>query len=172
MTDTYVLVTASRKWNNEFLIYNTLTSFHWMLAGDNNITLVQGGAKGGDQMAAEHARTLGWNVTTFPASWDLYGKRAGVVRNQMMVDFVAAGNDQAVCLAFILDASKGATHCADAAEKAGIETLRFRRWYSLGVPIAESSKEGVAERSDPDILRAVENIERRTRVPEETGYLW
>jgi hypothetical protein len=42
-------------------------------------------------------------------------------RNEEMVGL---GAD--LCLAFIVDESRGATHCAWAAERSGIETIRFR----------------------------------------------
>lgn len=51
-------------------------------------------------------------ITTCPA--------AGIYRNNAMV---ALGAD--MCLAFIMDASTGATHCSDAAKRAGIDTFVF-----------------------------------------------
>ena len=51
-------------------------------------------------------------VTTCPA--------AGIYRNN---DMVLLGAD--MCLAFIMDGSVGATHCSDAAKRAGIDTFVF-----------------------------------------------
>lgn len=159
-----VLVTGSRTWTDHFLIHNVLTSFHWMLAGDNDITLVSGNhSAGADRMCEETVRDLGWNVELHPADWDQYKSRAGLIRNDEMV---ALGAD--VCLAFILDDSRGATYTANAAEKAGIETLRFRRWLNEhGLSGTKPPEKGVPKPGDPDILRAVENIERRDRLPEK-----
>ena len=55
-----------------------------------------------------------------PGSRSDYCPTAGHRRNQDMVD---GGAD--VCLAFIANASAGATHCAEAAEAAGIVTIRW-----------------------------------------------
>lgn len=54
-----------------------------------------------------------------PADWALDGRRAGLVRNAVMV---ATRPD--LCLAFIHNHSPGATHCATLAERAGIPTTR------------------------------------------------
>lgn len=160
-----VLITGSRAWTNWFLIHNVLTSFHWMLAGDNHITLVSGACpKGADMLCETTAGNLGWEIERHPADWKTHGKAAGFKRNDEMV---ALGAD--VCLAFILDDSKGASYTADAAEKAGIETLRFVRYSSDGFSTAFPGEERAPESGDPDILRAVEGIERSDRVSEGAG---
>ena len=51
------------------------------------------------------------------ASFDQQGRHAGLIRNAEMVDAGAS-----ICLAFIRDDSRGATHCATLAEAAGIPT--------------------------------------------------
>lgn len=165
--DPYILVTGSREWDNQNLIQETLTTLHWMLPGGPHLTLVHGGCRGADLYADYVAMSLGWRTVEFRAQWEARGKGAGFFRNQQMVDFVASG--PGMCLAFILDDSKGATHCADAAEKAGIETLRFKR-YTNGVSDPNSAEAGSFRASDPDILRAVEAVERSYRLSEGQGH--
>ncbi|MEQ7008356.1 hypothetical protein ABN028_19465 [Actinopolymorpha sp. B17G11] len=53
----------------------------------------------------------------YPADWRHLGVKAGPLRNAAMV---AKGAD--LCLAFILDGSRGASGCVELAEKAGIRT--------------------------------------------------
>jgi YspA, cpYpsA-related SLOG family len=112
-----ILVTGSRDWDDWRTI--SLALIDWADAR-SPVTIVQGCAKGADYLAAQAARKLLWGVEDHPADWDKHGVSAGIIRN---LEMVKAGAD--VCLAFIRNNSRGATHCADAAERAGIPTFRY-----------------------------------------------
>lgn len=113
-----VLITGSRDWDRPEVIAYALG----LAVGElGPFILVHGDARGADRMAAELHESYGFTSEPHPADWDRLGKRAGFVRNAEMVD---SGAD--LCLAFIKDNSKGATMCADLAEKAGIPTRRYR----------------------------------------------
>ncbi|HEU4540390.1 MAG TPA: DUF2493 domain-containing protein [Jiangellaceae bacterium] len=122
-----ILVTGSRNWTDRESIYTALDEIarHAFREGVPEIVVVHGCARGADVMAdlwATSRRGL-WpvRVERHPADWVKHGRRrAGFVRNHHMVNL---GAD--VCLSFIKDGSPGATHCADAAESAGIRTERF-----------------------------------------------
>jgi len=84
-------------------------------SGQAEITLVHGGAPGADYLAGEVASALGWQVEVHPAHWGLYGKAAGPLRNQRMVDL---GAD--ICVAFPIATSRGTYDCMKRARSAGI----------------------------------------------------
>lgn len=117
-----VLVTGSRDWGDMKRVRGGL---EWALgqkpSGEGEYRLLHGGARGVDLVAAEIASELGFAVREYPADWDRLGRRAGVVRNQEMVD-----SQPDLCIAFIRNNSRGATHCANAAMKAGIRTVVAR----------------------------------------------
>lgn len=112
-----VLITGSRDWDRPDIIAYALGL---ALGEIGPFVLVHGDARGADRMAAELHESYGFTSEPHPANWESLGKRAGFVRNAEMVD---SGAD--LCLAFIKDNSKGASMCANLAEKAGIPTRRY-----------------------------------------------
>jgi hypothetical protein len=120
-----ILITGSRTWDSADVIHDELDLIAMTARTQREpITVVHGGARGVDRMSGTWVRQCiadGWPVTEeiHVPDWDGLGKRAGMVRNQHMVDL---GAD--VCLAFIRDNSPGATACARMAETAGIRTVR------------------------------------------------
>jgi hypothetical protein len=119
-----ILVTGSRDWDDGELIA-------WQLglaAGDGSragrrVIVVHGACPtGADPVADRLARDHGFEVEPHPADWAARGPSAGPIRNREMVE---AGAD--VCLAFIRGGSRGATGCADMAERAGIPVRRFEQ---------------------------------------------
>lgn len=54
--------------------------------------VVYGGARGVDELGKQWAERQNppIPVATFDADWDLYGKKAGPIRNQLMVDYAQA----------------------------------------------------------------------------------
>ena len=121
MADTFrVLVTGSRDWDEALTICGALSDVWQEHPG---AILVTGACpQGADHIAEYWVKRWGGKIDLHPADWDTYGKAAGYRRNAEMV---AAGAD--LCLAFIKNGSRGASHCAGLAEKAGITTRRYER---------------------------------------------
>jgi len=118
-----ILVTGSRGWTDGDAIYDALLEAIWngeSYSTDGSV-VVHGGARGADTLAHLAARRLGMQTEVHRPDWSV-GARGGIERNIKMIE-----TKPDVCLAFILNRSTGATHCANAAEKAGIQTIRFQR---------------------------------------------
>ncbi len=116
--NTRILITGSRNWTNIEAIRVALNAQHALLG---SATLVSGACPtGADAIAETHWRSLGLPIERHSADWRKHGKAAGPIRNNHMV---ALGAD--ICLAFIASNSKGATQCANAAEKANIPVIRY-----------------------------------------------
>ncbi|MFD9070571.1 DUF2493 domain-containing protein [Streptomyces lasiicapitis] len=123
-----VLVTGSRTWDDVPILRRALNDVLTQLPSPANpVVIVHGDCPhGADRQASAWVRDTQrgplFVVTEerHPANWSLNGKRAGFIRNQLMVDL---GAD--VVLAFIKGGSRGASHTAALAEQAGIPT---RRW--------------------------------------------
>jgi hypothetical protein len=115
-----ILITGSRDWAARDALNIALAEAVHPIPAHQEIVIVHGAARGADTMADDFARIFGATAERHPANWTLNGKRAGFIRNQLMVNL---GAD--ICLAFIKDGSRGASHTAALAEAAGIETRRF-----------------------------------------------
>lgn len=121
-----VLVTGSRTWDDEATIQYALSE---ILFHNKTMVLVHGACPtGADRIADEWAAARKQfparpvTVERHPADWERHGRSAGFRRNAEMVRLRAD-----LCLAFIVDASRGATHTADLAEKVGIPVRRYER---------------------------------------------
>jgi hypothetical protein len=113
-----ILITGSRDWSDADLLRRVV--LRMLAVSTQDAVLVHGGCRGVDVDAARLWREAGRPVEVHAAEWDVHGRAAGPIRNQLMVDL---GAD--MCVALIRDGSRGASQCADAAERAGIQTYRI-----------------------------------------------
>lgn len=78
-TSIKLAVVGSRTFND----YQTLTK---VLSWYNINTIISGGATGADKMAAKYAQELNINLIEHIPDWNIYGKRAGFVRNRKIIE--------------------------------------------------------------------------------------
>ena len=74
-----VLVCGSRSLCRLYRIYDCLKSMVVSL-------VLAGGCRGADTLAACAAQACGYPFREFPADWQKFGKAAGPIRNQQMLD--------------------------------------------------------------------------------------
>jgi len=75
-----VLVCGTRTFTDEKMIRDVLRRL------PKGSVIIEGEAKGADSIARKVAEEMGMEVLMFPADWDKYGRGAGVIRNQKMLD--------------------------------------------------------------------------------------
>ena len=51
-----------------------------------NDVVVSGGAHGADTLGADWARSKGYSVVEYLPNWNKYGKRAGFLRNEQIIN--------------------------------------------------------------------------------------
>lgn len=76
--------------------------------------IISGSAKGADLLGQRYADERGIPCILMPAQWDTYGKRAGFIRNQQMLDLADA------TIAFWDGASSGTRHMIAITRQAGL----------------------------------------------------
>lgn len=76
-----ILICGDRKWSDKDKIKAELAQYD-----PADTIVISGGAQGADTLAAIVAFELGFRFKEFPAEWARYGKAAGPIRNQQMLD--------------------------------------------------------------------------------------
>lgn len=115
-----VLITGSREWLNYAAM---VEQFDKLPLGT---TIVHGHCpRGADAMADGLAKKRGFEVRRYPANWDRFGKGAGPIRNQEMIDKEHPDKDGVLIdfvLAFSINlaASHGTKDCVQRAKAKGL----------------------------------------------------
>ena len=68
-----------------YLLISLIRNFLEGLPKDDEQFIIHRSARGADSIAGAIAYSLGMNVKFFPAKWETYGKRAGILRNTQML---------------------------------------------------------------------------------------
>ncbi|WP_199572696.1 DUF2493 domain-containing protein [Streptomyces murinus] len=114
-----VLVTGSRDWQDTDTICTALDEA--LDHAPDRLLVIHGGCPtGADHIAGRWATAAMVPFIVYPANWEQHGRAAGPIRNMRMVE---DGAD--LCLAFIKNGSRGASHTARLADAAGITV---RKW--------------------------------------------
>ena len=105
-----VIIAGGRDFNDYNRLKRNVTHKLSNIANDE-IIIVCGEARGADSLGKQLAIEMGWEVASYPADWDKWGKAAGYKRNEQM-----AQNADAL-IAFWDGSSKGTMHMISLAEK-------------------------------------------------------
>jgi hypothetical protein len=116
------LICGSRGWKDPQPINAIIAGYDVLAEGaEQRLTIIHGHCpQGADALADRLGRQWGADVIREPADWDRYGKRAGFIRNQLMLD---KHNPEVVYAFRAYGKSNGTDDMVDRAEKAGIPTF-------------------------------------------------
>jgi len=114
-----IIVCGGRDYQDRDAVFHYLDTLNKKMGID---ALIHGSAAGADSLAREWAAKQGVLCWAYPAQWDRYGKPAGPIRNQKMID---VGKPDGI-VAFP-STGPGTSNMVDLAEKAGIKV-----WFPCG----------------------------------------
>ena len=124
-----LLVCGSRHWSNEKAIRKQLQRL------PKNTIIIHGAQKrwdsderrytGADYLAGEIAKELGFKVEEYPADWDRFGKKDGMLRNKQMLE--EGKPDRIIAFTLDLSTSNGTRHMVGLGFENEIPTRVFDR---------------------------------------------
>lgn len=118
-----VMVCGPRDFPSKFRVYCVVYPLLVRLFDEGfNTTVVWGGASGVDTFAAQAAKHFGANTELHLPDWKRYKKRAGLVRNDEMLD---SGLDLVVAIGY----GRGTAHAIKGAQKRGIDLMLRSQWW-------------------------------------------
>lgn len=92
----------------------------FLLTLSKDAVIIEGECRGADRIAREEAEKLGMEVIPFEAKWERYGRGAGHIRNQKMLD--EGKPDKVVAFHNDITSSKGTKDMIRRAKEADIPT--------------------------------------------------
>ena len=118
-----VIVAGSRSIQDKDYIFDCIRFSEFEIT-----ELVSGGAIGPDMIGEEYAISKGIEIVRFKPDWDLWGRRAGMIRNEQMGDYADA-------LIAVWDGkSKGTKHMFRYMMKLGKEVRIHQRSLLTEIP--------------------------------------
>ena len=129
-------------------------------------TVVHGDARGADTLAKKWARQRGKTAVAYPADWKRYGKPAGMIRNQQMMD------EESPDLVVAFPGGDGTAGMVRISRKAGVpviearkeETVSQRKKFIRLLPVAAAAATTGAE---SDALAQLKHIVGANQNPTE-----
>lgn len=110
-----ILITGSR-------VYGNYGKVKEAIVNSGATIVVHGNAKGADTLAKDVCFQRGLDERRYPANWDKYGKAAGSLRNQQMIDEEHKASEPIeLVIAFPVEGSIGTYDMINRAKKAGIK---------------------------------------------------
>ena len=116
-----VLVCGGRDFNDYNLLSSYLVElFVKSLLVPEDVTIISGHARGADKLGERFANANECKLLIFPADWDKFGKSAGFIRNQRMID---EGKPD---LVVALPGGRGTQDMIKRAKKHGIKVIEVK----------------------------------------------
>ena len=120
----FILVCGGRHFNNYLALKCTIDEFlETHRIPDESIEFVSGGCEGADTLAERYATENGFVIHRFPAEWKKYGRAAGPIRNQQMINFIK--DKSSVVIAFLSKDTVGTRRTVQLAKKNNIEVVEI-----------------------------------------------
>ena len=107
-----VIIAGGRDFNNYETLYKLCDK---VLSNQTEIEIVSGTANGADKLGEKYANEKGYVIKRFPANWEDFGKKAGIIRNREMADYADA------LIAFWDGKSRGTKNMIEVAKKNKLE---------------------------------------------------
>lgn len=117
-----VIIAGTRYFNDYSLLKETANRLLAdKITAGYSIVIVSGGCAGADLLGERYARENGYSIDRYPAEWEKYGRKAGIMRNAVMADNVDA------LIAYWDGVSRGTKNMIDEARKRGL-AVRIKRY--------------------------------------------